>query len=303
MKKFIALLIAVFIMVPCTLCACTEKYSYFYPEPFWYNTVEDDESIELPEAKEPSEKQIETCTKVFKRLCDYYNIQKDLPNIKNTNLKNLKETTGTEAAATYVDGCLYLLNTSNKAIIAHELCHYMSDSGKYVGFEYELNQYTLTGHYLTEGINTYLATQLYPEDEPFYEFENHVAKLIALTYGDKNLSSDFFKADVNGLRDDFNEAVKDTYSNLKLYGIKATPFDILCGSLDAYGFWLYVYDDSPGLNYNRESEAFKYALSIEEMLLFYAKGKGKEDIVRAEIESFVETCTMPINFQILLTSE
>jgi len=300
MKKLVVLFVTTILLL-CILCSCTQQYKHYYPSPLWIENAES-RVFTVKNTSDPSEKQVNECINLFNRLCDYYGITKAMPEIKITTPENLS--VGIGAAAIYSKNCLYLTNTSHNATITHEMCHYLSDVGTHIGFEYYLDDTRSTGHYLTEGVTTYLSSKICPyvsEDNlSFYEFETHIARLLAVIYGEEQLRKDFFNADISNLRDDFNTALKNVYSSITVDGVKATPFDILSGTLDSFGFCLYEYDPYKSTVFiDSYDEALNFATSIEEMLLLYGKEKGKELEVRLEIESFLETCTIPANFQIL----
>lgn len=210
---------------------------------------------------------------IFEDLSEVYNFDKPLPNIGYYHTNNI-------AKAQYFDGCIYIDFSDNdinsiRASIAHELIHYFTDDDN-LGFDYTLDNVLLLGHSLTEGITNYFSTKYAANDN--YLYETHVAKLLAICYGEDALKDDFFySVDVTNLRKDFNKELKKYYHNTVYNSRTFMPFDVMTLTLNS--FTEYV---NKGIRNEHDM------LLIEEMMLFYAYTKGCEDLVVEEIMSFAK---------------
>lgn len=211
---------------------------------------------------------------VFEEISQMYGLEKSAPNIGYFHPH------GT-IFSQYSKNCIYIdfMNYSNiedaKSAIAHELVHYLSDDNVLFGFDYALDDTYLFGHTFTEGVTNYFSTKYAPDS--CYQYETHVASLIAICYGEEALANDFFSSDVTKLKSDFDNSLKKYYRNQRLDSITLTPFDIMTSMLNTYG---QSHDDQIRIN---------QMLAIDEMLLYYAKQKGCEITVKEEILKFATT--------------
>lgn len=208
---------------------------------------------------------------VFEEVSQLYGLEKKAPNIAyfkphdNINCQ-------------YSKGCIYIdfMNYDNiedaKSAIAHELVHYLTDNDALYGFNYALDDMYLFGHTFNEGVTNYFSSKYSPDS--CYQYETHVASLIAICYGEEALANDFFSSDVTNLKSDFDYALKKYYSNQKLNSVTLTPFDLMTSLINTYG---QSSDNQIRIN---------QMLAIDEMLLYYAKQKGCEVAVKEEILKF-----------------
>lgn len=289
------------------LCSCgANQPKYFYAVYSWSYAEALSSTYEV-EGKEPSKKQLEYITNIFSVLCDYYNVNKDLPEIEVLSQEQAKTLWGTTedggCLALYDHGVLYLTEDSGEGVIAHELCHYLSDNSTYCGIDYAIDNIVL-GRYLNEGITNYFSTQKFQhvEDYTVYEYETHIAKVLSIIFGEENLKNVFFNGDVSPLREDFNNSLKKYYgtSSVKDTNIKFEPFDVMVSCLDTYTY-AYMQAMTGAIYGNVDKELVALSLaeaqSVEEMLVFYAKEKGMEKEVQEEILSFLDNTITPFNFK------
>ena len=305
-RRFLALFIIVSTMLS-LLCSCgANQPRYFYPVFSFGYADEMTEEYEV-EGKEPSKKQLEYVTNIFNVLCDYFNVSKELPAIKVVTQEQAKSLWGTTedggCLALYDNGVLYLTEESGEGVIAHELCHYLSDNSTYVGTFYTIDNIVL-GKYLNEGITNYFSTQKFQHDEYYtvYEYETHIGKILSIVFGEENLKNVFFNGDVSSLREDFNNSVKKYYetSSVKGTDIKFEPFDVMASCLDTYSY-AYMQAMTSTMYGNVDKELVTLSLAeaqcVEEMLVFYAREKGMEKEVKEEILSFLENTIIPFKFK------
>lgn len=305
-RRFLALFIITATILS-LLCACgANRPQYFYPV-LSFDYAEEMANIYETDGKEPSKNQLEYVTNIYSVLCDYYNIKKDLPAIKVLTQEQAKSLWGTTedggCLALYSNGVLYLTENSGEGVIAHELCHYLSDNSTYGGTFYAIDNIVI-GRYLNEGITNYFSTQKFQHDEYYvvYEYETHVAKVFSIIFGEENLKNVFFNGDVSPLREDFNNSLKKYYGTTSVNDtdIKFEPFDIMASCLDTYSYvYLEAMTGAMYGNVNQELIALSLteAQCVEEMLVFYAKEKGVEEEVKEEILSFLENINIPFNFK------
>lgn len=303
-RRFLALIIVSTMLL---LCSCgVNKPQYFYTV-YSFEYEEDLEDVYEVDGKEPSKKQLEYVTNIFSVLCEYYNVKKSLPKIEVLTQEQSKSLWGTTedggCLALYDEGVLYLTEDSKEGVIAHELCHYLSDNSKYCGTFYAIDD-IVVGRYLNEGITNYFSTQKFQhvEDYDVYEYETHVAKVLSIIFGEENLKNVFFNGDVSNLREDFNNSLRKYYgiSSVNHTDIKFEPFDVMASCLDTYSYaYLQVMTGVMYGNVDHSLQALSLAEAqcVEEMLVFYAKEKGVEKEVKEEILYFLENTIIPFNFE------
>ena len=123
----------------------------------------------------------------------------------------------------------------DKAVIAHEICHYLSD-GKTDAAGIRIGDFW-SGQYFIEGCTTYLSSKVYPFPEKLsvYEFETHCAEMIAQAYGEDEFIKCYFNGDMENIREDFNKTLENIYPN-EMYEkqVSLTPFDVYVGNLNMY---------------------------------------------------------------------
>lgn len=305
-RRFLALFIIVSTMLS-LLCSCGTNHPQYVYKVYSYDYAEEFTEVYEAEGKEPSKKQLEYVTNIFSVLCDYYNVNKDLPTIKVLTKEQAKSLWGTTedggCLALYDHGVLYLTEDSGEGVIAHELCHYLSDNSTYGGTFYAIDN-IVVGRYLNEGITNYFSTQKFQhvEDYTVYEYETHIAKVLSIIFGEENLKSVFFNGDVSPLREDFNNSLKKYYGTSLVddTDIKFEPFDVMASCLDTYTY-AYMEAITGAMYGNVKKELVALSLAeaqcVEEMLVFYAKEKGMEKEVKEEISSFLEDTIIPFNFK------
>lgn len=309
MKKKIIALVMIAILALSFLTACSKNEPEFFREGYSYEISEG-----LPSERkqftgeEPSKELKEKVENIFKTLCEQYNIQKELPKIEVLTKKQVEEFWGTTdeeggTLAEYNNGILYLTENSHSGVIAHEICHYLSDNGDHEGVFYQTDNVTL-GRYLNEGVANYFSSKVYPHDEYYmiYEYETHVAKLLVIVFGEENLRNAFFNGDPEGLRNDINECLQKYYEvyPLKGVGIPMYAFEAMLTSLDTYSiaYNYYIQGFIAGKDYQEDMAlSFKEAQSVEEMLVFYAREKGVEKEVKKEIKQFLNSSIIPFDFK------
>lgn len=305
-KKILALAITVFTILS-LLCSCNSyKPQHFFPV-YSFDDVEAFESVYEIEGNEPSEEVRQHIQGIFSVLRDNYAIvEKELPTIKVLTEKQANELWGTTeeggCRALYDNGVLYLVDSNEEGVIAHELCHYLSDNTS-LGMYYQIDD-ILVGRYLNEGVTNYFSTQYFQYDQYYvtYEFETHVAKLLSIIYGEDNLRNAFFSGDVSKLREDFNSVMEKYYGvcHVSDTDINLTPFDAMACCLDTY---TYAYLEmmtcamSGIINEDLKTLTLVEAQTVEEMLVLYAKEKGVEKEVKKEILAFLDTTIIPFNFE------
>lgn len=310
-RKFLALLI-ITATILATFCSCTAKEPRFFYDIYSFYSVEEFKNspykIKAPTA---SEEELKLIKDIFSKLCEDYNINKELPPVKILTKERAEALWGTTeyggCLAEYNGGTLYLTEDNiQEGVIAHELCHYLSDNGTYGGVIYQVDDIVL-GVYLNEGITNYFATREFKHSEYYnvYEYETHVATLLAIIFGEENLKKVFYSGDVTALRDDFNNAVKKYYgtSVVKDTDIEFEPFDAMASCLETYTL---SYADAVNEALHGGSDtsllvslSLAEAQSIEEMLVFYAKEKGVKKEVEKEIKAFTKRTIIPFSFNLL----
>lgn len=307
MKRRILALVVIVSTMFSLLCSCgANRPQYFYAV-YSFNYAEELSGTYEVEGKESSKKQLEYVTSIFSALCDYYNVNKDLPAIEVLSKEQAKTLWGTTedggCLALYDHGVLYLTEDSGEGVIAHELCHYLSDNSTYSGTFYAIDNIVL-GRYLNEGITNYFSTQKFQhvKDYSVYEYETHIAKVLSIIFGEENLKNVFFNGDVTPLREDFNNSLKKYYgtSSVDDTDIEFEPFDVMASCLDTYSYaYMQVMTGTMYGNVDKTLVALSLAEAqcVEEMLVFYAKEKGMEKEVKEEILSFLENTIIPFNFQ------
>ena len=308
-KKILALAMVMFFAIfLLTSCGKNEPdffcagYSYTPAENFFTETKQ-------PTGVEPSKELKERIESIFETLCNQYEIQKELPKIEVITKEQAKEFWGTDEnggdLAQYNNGVIYLIEESNDGVIAHELCHYLSDNGKLGGFFYQTENIVL-GWYLNEGITNYFSTKYFPYHDEYYmiyEYETHVAKILSIIYGEENMKNAFFSGDPEGLRNDMNACLEKYYEVYLLNdtGIPMYAFEAMATSLDTYTMaYAYAVDEfaAGSQNYREDLElSLKEAQCVEEILLFYAREKGVENEVKEEIEKFLDSTIISFNFK------
>lgn len=298
-KKLVALIIALITFSSCQIIKQQQPC-------FYVPVIQDyyiyDNSVLPTEYSEGTDNQVEICSRIYDDLSSYYHVSKAFPTIRSMSREQVDELLGSVNSgaflALYDANALYLLSDANLddvyfAVIAHELMHYIADTGDLHGFVYYINESPIL--FLDEGIATYFSAQRFPYDDIFstlYEYETHVAHLLSIIYGEDRLLHDYLDNNIDNIRDDFNKAVKYVYKNIEDDNIVYTPFDIMAKTLDAYSFHFYEGNDA---------EAYIYARSIEEMLLFYGKTKGLEEEVKTAIKQFeLETPRHNYEFNLIL---
>lgn len=304
-KKIFALaMVAILSLMFFTSCGKKEpeffEKGYAYVTPDYYFT-----EVKQPKGVEPSEALQEKIENIFETLCTQYNIQKELPKIEVITKKQAKKFWGNTDEVgdlgQYNDGVLYLLENCHEGVIAHELCHYLSDNGEVEGMHYQAED-IIIGRYFNEGITNYFSTKLFPHDEYYsiYEYETHVAKLLAIIYGEENLQNAYFSGNPEGLRNDINACIQEYYEVYHLNGVPMYAFEAMATSIDTYTMaYLYAVQGPAVDEFYYEDIALSNAeaQSVEEMLLFYAREKGVEKEVKKEIKSFMDSNILGFNFQ------
>ena len=306
MKKLVALFLAAITLLSVVGCNNSETYQPDVPEfscihPMW---MSNEETLPTVETKNPSSETVRICKAIFDDLTKMYGIDKPLPELRLVTSK-VNTNSLVYVPAIYQDNVLYfLIDDSHDALVAHELCHYLSDAGNgRVGFFHHVSGNNYTGHYLTEGITNHFSQKVCPfrlsDGLAIYSFETHIAKMLSIIYGEKYLEKDFFAANVENLRRDFNTALQDSYGRLVQ---DCDVFDAFCGCIDAYTLnMLYAYNT---LEPKALSNFQLLAIGIEEMLLIYASKKGCFEEAYAEFRKFSETSykDILIDFSELLQS-
>ena len=286
-KRILAGIISVLAIA--TFIAGIIYYDTHHVTPIYYNDI----GIHLELDKEEWDKNRDVKTPITQNeekivenvlmdLCELYNVSKEMPKVAHYKPNN-----GIEAQ--YDDECIYVdfkAETNKlKADIAHELVHYLTDKGNgTVGFMYTLDSdknYCL-GSTLTEGFTEYFSSKYAKHEQTYYPYEVHVAKMLVLCYGE-TLQNDFFEANIDNLRNDFNKCLKKYYQDVLCESIVFTPFDIFNSSLGLY---------RESANYDiRNNSAIQL---IDEMMLFYAHCKGCEGEIVNEIEVFADENDVPV---------
>lgn len=306
MKKKILALAMVAILSLMFLTSCGKKEPEFFQKGYAYDTPSSYfTEVEQPTGVEPSEALQEKIENIFETLCTQYNIQKELPKIEVITKAQAKKFWGTTDEGgdlgQYNDGVLYLIEDCHEGVIAHELCHYLSDNGELGGMHYQAGNIIL-GRYLDEGITNYFSTKLFPHDEYYsiYEYETHVAKILAMIYGEENLQNAYFSGNPEELRNDINACIQEYYEVYHLNGTPMYAFEAMATSLDTYTMaYLYAMQGPSVDEFYYEDLALSNveAQSVEEMLLFYAREKGVKKEVKKEIESYMNSTIFSFNFQ------
>lgn len=309
MKKKILALVMATISALSFLTACSKNEPEFFYIGYSYENSNDFFSErEQPTGAEPSNELKERVEDIFKTLCEQYNLQKELPKIVVLTRAQAEEVWGTTEdggdLAQYNNGVLYLIEESQDGVIAHELCHYLSDNGKLDGLFYQTDNVIL-GRYLNEGVTNYFSTKIFPHNEDhytIYEYETHVAKILSIVYGEEKLKNAFFSGNPEELREDINECLQKYYEVYPLIdaGIPMYAFEAMATSLDtfskAYAYALQEF--AAGQDYREDvALSLREAQSVEEMLVFYAREKGVEKEVKKEIEQFLNSSLVPFNFK------
>ena len=259
------------VMVLALAGCCDAKY---YCNEAYANPVEEMQEEAEVETVLLEGEELELCQKVYTDVSEYFSINKEPPTFcvmqEEKNSANMQ-----------VDGYSFknniyvrpgaVLTESGKALIAHEVCHYLGN------LTYEEQNYSF-GKSFNEGVTNYLSTQVYsfPEEECIYEYETHVAKMFASAIGEEELRKCYFNSDVETLRSDFNETMKDIYprhERMQDSNIKVTAFDIFVGNLDWYSINLAIIAPGPSFIATKEMIG-KLVNSCEEEMLKYNEQKG-----------------------------
>lgn len=308
MKKKILALVMATISAFSFLTACGKNEPEFFYMGFAYEISNDFFSeSEQPTGTAPSNELKERVENIFETLCKQYDLQKELPKIEVLTRAQAEEFWGSTEdfgdLAQYNNGVLYLIEESHDGVIAHELCHYLSDNGKLGGLFYQTDNVIL-GRYLNEGVTNYFSTKIFPHNEYYtiYEYETHIARILSIAYGEENLKNAFFSGNPEELRVDINECLQKYYDvySLNNVGIPMYAFEAMATSLDtfskAYAYTLQEF--IAGQDYREDMTlSLTEAQSVEEMLVFYAREKGAEEEVKEEIEQFLNTSVIPFNFK------
>ena len=264
--------VVVTLVIVLALAGCCDAKYYCneaYASPVEEKQEEQEEEIVLLEGEE-----LELCQKVYTDVSEFYSISKEPPTFcvmqEDLSDRNMQVDAYSNKDKIYVRSGA-ALTEEGKALIAHELCHYF---GKVT---YEEQNYTF-GRSFNEGVTNYLSTQVYafPEDFCIYEYETHIAKMFASAIGEEELRNCYFNSDVEKLRSDFNETMKDIYpehERMPRSNIKVTAFEIFVGNLDWYSANLAVIAPGPDF-YATKAMIGTLVNSCEEEMLKYNEQKG-----------------------------
>jgi hypothetical protein len=270
-------------------------------------------SLNFEGSKEPSKEQMEICNEVIEQVSQQYSFDKPKPKIRVLPNKKFNRTASIKGTAVYdsIQKIIFIpesFNSSGKSYFCHELFHYISDcntSEDLVGLEYFLKSDTdvyLFGSALNEGITNYFSTKVYnhPKKDCIYEFETHVASLLALSFGEDALWEAYTTGNWKKVKDAFNEACK-SYPRDSFDTIRLTPFEQMEIALDEYQFLLYNIED---FVQNFSVEAFldefnHHVCSIDEMLLHYADMQNQKGKAKNKIKNFIIGSSERIDFSVL----
>lgn len=304
MKRFFSMLVVLIMLFALVGCNSSTDATiakneanvprFFNPIPFYPEIVKYEEpDVETVTITSKEQKRFED---IFEALSQGYGINKSSPNLRVISAESMYRGYGTiEVDAfyteyadtiTWVEGTL----SEQESIAAHEVLHYLSDNGEFVGIRYNICGYS-AGSSLDEGITNLFSTQYFPHQDGLciYEFETEVAELFSIIYGEE-FEKIYFSSNVESLKEDFNKDVQDIYFGIdyEFYNGEVaflTPFDILVGSLNAYTNSLMLIEQNP-------EEHIVVVMSqvdmITEMMLYYAKANGKEKEVKKSLKEFVK---------------
>lgn len=282
LARIISILMVVMLLVGCTSkVETTEKavnLEYYNPIPLFFEIdAEAGKDSFAKLSSETSGEQKEMVLQVFQELCEEYHINKENPEVKTLTAESMSEINGsTSWMPTGVYGgekTIYLREGFSRKDISvgcHELCHYLSGDG----VKYFIGEKYVTGSALNEGFTNYFSTRLYPHPkmQSVYEFETFVASQFVAIVGEEVAEKMYFHGAISELRDDFNNSLKDIYPDEEVEDVISTPFDTLCGTMQAYSYSMSMVDEN--------QEFVDYAMMcvdcIEEMILNYAEQKGEK---------------------------
>lgn len=319
MKKIISVLLAIVTVISLVSCNKEESYDnsisestldlkYYNPTFFLYEYKENEENKRINDGTEPSKKQKEICNMVIDEVYKKYKITKERPKVMCMNDEFFHITESLTGTAKYDkdSNCILIpesFDENCKSYLAHEILHYVSDCCKEtIGLEYFVKDGRfLIGKALDEGICNYYSTKVFnhPKGTCIYEYETHVASLLALTFGDEQFFNAYTTGDWKSIKDFFNDSLRGVYFEEYFENLKLTPFEILQITLDEYQFLLSFADEMIN-DYGFEQWKDNFSMdinSMEEMLINVAKRVGKHEEAKKQTEKFIENCSGRIDFK------
>ncbi len=234
----------------------------------------------LAKSIEPSKDVLNKMHEIYNNLCDYYKLNKDEPRYRIISKKDLAKYYGSSSMEihglySYKYQTIFVsddFSTNSIPVIAHEMLHYLSDNNDaMLGCKYEY-QGKCFGYSLSEGLTNYFSSKVYPypESSCVYEYETHIASLLAEAFGEEKLLSCYISSDITALKNDFNTTLSEIYTDEVVYGVRLSAFDVFVDNLEYYAILLNVIEEiNPQMLFNLVN-------SEEETLLNYCQYKGKE---------------------------
>ena len=298
-KKVISILLIVVLAV--SLCSCTTPRNnvapYYYTVAPFTETSDNSEEVFFANHTTPSDTILSEMYEIFDNLTSFYGIEKDYPNFQVVSSSELQWSDALDITGFYDSSTktVYVSDSFNRKsipTIAHEIMHYLSDNGDVYGLMYQKNSYTL-GSAITEGITSYFSAQVYPfgNHTSVYEYETHIASLMAIALGEDKLLNAYLASDVESIANDFNLALENIYPMEKINRFAFTPFDIFLNNLDYYTTILSLL--SPSLENSLYDALSSYSMdlvnSCEETMMYYCAEKGCVSDYVNETSSFVDS--------------